>query len=136
MLRDIKPVGVDQDLQEIELTFGDTKTGEENKLLVSGINLKDLPKLPVGKYPDGLYMPIGIGVPPFSQSYEQLESNHPDQSPYFSVFLDSEGRWIDHNRLAVAGVAMHLDAKKPDLVHLYLLSYERSTLIAHFQINL
>ncbi|MGI8504861.1 MAG: hypothetical protein ACR2LR_27595 [Hassallia sp.] len=136
ILRNIKPVGVEQNLQEIELLFSDTKTGETNKLFISGVNLKELPKLAVTDYSKGLYMPLGIGVPPFYQKYEELEKNHPDQSPYFSVLLDSKDKWIDHHHLALDGSAMHLDKNNPNLLHIYLLSYERNTLIAHFSINL
>ncbi len=136
ILRNIQPVGVKQKLQEIELVFKDTKNGEQNRLFISGVNLKELPQLPVNDYSKGLYMPMGIGIPPFYQSYEELQKNHPDQSPYFSVLLDSKNRWIDHHRLAVDGPVMHRDPNNPNLLHLYLLSYERNTVIAHFLINL
>ncbi len=136
ILRNVKPVGVEQNLQEIELAFTDTRTGEINKLFVSGVNLKELPKLSVGDYSKGLYMPMGIGVPPFYQSYEDLTKKHPDESPYFSVLLDSKNGWIDHHHLALDGIVMHLDKDNPNLLHLYLLSYERNTLIGHFLTNL
>jgi hypothetical protein len=136
ILRNIKPVGVEQNLQEIELLFSDIKTGETNKLFISGVNLKELPKLAVADYSKGLYMPLGIGIPPFYQKYEELEKNHPDKSPYFSVLLDSKDKWIDHHHLALDGTAMHLDKDNPNLLHIYFLSYERNTLIAHFSINL
>jgi hypothetical protein len=136
ILRNIKPVNSQKDLQEIELLFSDTKTGEKNRFFISGVNLKELPKLPVSEYPKGLYMPMGIGVPPFYQSYEELQKNHPDQSPYFSVLLDSNNKWIDHHRLAIDGSVMHLDKDNPNLLHLYLLSYERNTLVTHLLINL
>ena len=136
ILRNIKPVGIQQNLQEIELIFEDTKTGEKNKLLISGIDIKNLPKLSVKDYPKGLYMPMGIGIPPFYQSYEELKKSHPDESPYFSFLLDSKDRWIDHHHLAVDGSVMHLDMDNPNLLHLYLLSYERNTLITHLLIYL
>ncbi|WP_413175594.1 hypothetical protein [Anabaena azotica] len=132
VLRNIKPIGVQQNLQEIELVLGDTKTGEQNKLLISGINIQDIPQLPVKNYSKGLYMPLGIGIPPFFQSYEDLTKSHPDKSPYFSLLLDSKDRSIEHHSLGLAGVVMHRDENNPNLLHLYLLSYERSTLIAHF----
>jgi hypothetical protein len=135
-LREVKPTGTTQTLQEIELVFGDTRTGDENKLLISGIDIEKLPQLPVSKYSDGVFTPLGIGIPPFGQSYEKLESNPPDENPSFSLLLDSEGQWIEHHSLGVAGISMHLDEKNPDRLHLYLLSYERSTLIAHFLIDL
>jgi hypothetical protein len=136
ILRKIKPIGVEQTLQEIELAFTDTKTGEKNRLFISGVNLKKLPQLPVENYSKGLYMPMGIGIPPFYQSYEELKNNHPDVSPFFSVLLDLQDRWIDHHHLAVDGSVMHLDKDNPNLLHLYLLSYERNTLIAHFLVNI
>lgn len=136
ILRNIKPVGVKEDLQEIELVYSDTRTGEQNRLFISGVNIKELPRLPVEEYNKGLYMPMGIGIPPFYQSYEELKQNPPDKSPYFSLLLDSEDRWIDHHKVAVDGPVMHLDQDNPNLLHLYLLSYERNTLIAHFLIDL
>ncbi len=132
ILRNIQPIGVKQNLQEIELLLRDTKTGEQNRLFISGINIQNLPKLPVEEYNKGLYMPMGIGIPPFYQSYEELTKSPPDESPFFSFLLDSKDRWIDHHHLAVDGSVMHLDQDNPNLLHLYLLSYERNTLIAHF----
>jgi len=73
-------------------------------------------------------------VPPFFQSYEELEKNPPHQSPYISVLLDAEGRWIDHHSFAIDGPVLHRDEKDPNRLHAYLLSYERHSLIAHFVI--
>ena len=80
-------------------------------------------------------MPMGIGVPPFFQRYEDLQRRLPHQSPYFSILLDGEDRWIDHHRFAIDGPVLHRDATDPDVFHLYLLSYERHSLIAHLVIS-
>jgi len=77
-------------------------------------------------------MPMGIGVPPFYQTYEQLQANDPCDSPYYAFVLNEKDQWIDHHKAAIDGPVMHRDADNPDIVHLYLLSYERHTLIAHF----
>jgi hypothetical protein len=103
---------------------------------VSGFDISALPAVPVEQYLMRLYMPMGIGVPPFFQSYEDLQKHPPDKSPFFSVLLDSEGRWLDHHHIAVDGSIMHRDALNRDLLHVYLLSYERHTLIGHFVISL
>ena len=131
-LRTIEPTDSQQNFQEIELEFNDKKTGETNRLLLSGINLKQLPKLAVSDYQKGLYLPLGIKVPPFFQGYEKLASQSPSESPYFGVILDSKDRWINRHDLAVDGFVMHLDLDNPNLLHTYLLSYERHTLVAHF----
>ena len=36
--------------------------------------------------------------------------------------------------LSIDGPVMHRDEKEPNLIHLYLLSYERHALVAHFKI--
>ena len=78
---------------------------------------------------------MGIGVPPFVQSYDELMKNPPDKGPYFCVLLDGAGRWINHHDVAVDGPVMHRDEKDPDLLHVYLLSYERHTLIGHYVVS-
>jgi hypothetical protein len=121
-------------LNELELVFT-SKTGATNRFLVSGFSLEGLPAVPVKDYPKGLYMPMGIGTPPFFQSYADLEKNPPDKSAYFSVLLDAAGRWINHHDVAIDGPVLHRDADQPYLVHVYLLSYERHALIAHVVID-
>lgn len=123
-------------LKELELVFEDEKTGQPTRVFVSGFDVNTLPQLKVEDYPKGLYMPMGIGVPPFFQKYEDLEKNPPYQSPYFSMVLDGESRWINHHDMAVDGPVIHRDSNDPNLLHVYLLSYERHSLIAHFLVPL
>ena len=120
---------------ELELTFIGSD-GSTNRFLVGGVDFASLPQLPRRDYPKGLYMPMGIGVPPFYQDYADLLQRDPMDSPYYSVLLDESERWIDHHAAAIDGPVMHRDADDPDLVHLYLLSYERHTLVGHFTFRL
>src|SRR5207245_1825452 len=83
-------------LHELELVFS-SKNGDKTRFLVSGIDPSSLPALARGEYDKGLYMPMGIGVPPFFQTYDDLRRNPPDKSPYFSLMLDDAGRWINHH---------------------------------------
>jgi uncharacterized membrane protein YdjX (TVP38/TMEM64 family) len=133
VLRDVVSPATATPLQELELQFTGSRGGKY-RFLVSGFDLAALPQLPVEDYPKGLYMPMGIGVPPFFQSYADLEKSPPEKSPYFSVLLDADGRWINHHEVAVDGPVLHRDAKDPNLLHVYLLSYERQTLIAHLTV--
>jgi hypothetical protein len=136
VLREIQSKTNAQELQEIELIFSDTRNGDTNKIIMGGIDLQALPQLPTIEYNKGLYRPIGISLTPFSQSYEELKANPPDQIPYYSAILDAENRWIDNHSFGVDGVVMHRDAQNPNLLHAYLLSYERHTLISHYLIDL
>jgi hypothetical protein len=136
VLREIVSPATDRPLHELELVFEGKQGAGTCRFLVSGFDAAKLPRLPVADYPRGLYAPMGIGVPPFFQSYKELQENPPQKSPYFCVLLDTEGRWINHHDVAVDGPVMHRDAKNPDLLHVYLLSYERHSLIGHFVVSL
>jgi len=149
------PSSPDKSLHEIELVFqADPSRIEKKKhgeftpcrfrrdvgrdkcsttrIIVGGIDLDSLPVLPKQNYSKGLYMPMGIGVPPFYQTYEELQANPPTCSPYYSFMLNEKSQWIDHHKAAIDGPVLLRDADNPDLIHMYLLSYERHVLVAHF----
>jgi hypothetical protein len=147
------PARPGQVLHEIELTFHPDRKGSGHetcddlgckagncsrdrgaltRIFIGGIDLESLPVLPVYNYSKGLYMPMGIAVPPFYQTYEELRINPPTDSPYYSFILNEKDEWLDHHSIAIDGPVMHRDVNDPDMVHLYLLSYERHTLVAHF----
>lgn len=136
VIRKVKAPQSEKLLDEIELVFQSSRNGERQKLIISGIDLEKLPALSVKEYPKGLYMPMGIGVPPFYQSYEALKTENPSESPYFGLLLDEKDRWINHHETAIDGPVLHRDASNPNLIHLYLLSYERMSLVAHFLLML
>ncbi len=136
LLREVRSPASKKRLHELELVFSSTKTDGVSRFFVSGIDLDALPRLAVNDYSRSpFYLPMGIGVPPFYQSYEELQRSPPERSPYFSVLLDGQDRWIDHHNFAIDGPVLHRDLKDPDLLHVYLLSYERHSLIAHFVIR-
>ncbi len=136
LMREIKPASGEQGLQELEITFEDTDSGDKNRLIISGFDVNALPQLDTQDYPKGLYMPMGINVPPFYQSYDQLKTSPPDQSSYFSMILDEDNQWINHHETSIDGPVMHLDKDDKSILHVYLLSYERHTLIRHFKVEL
>jgi uncharacterized membrane protein YdjX (TVP38/TMEM64 family) len=135
ILREIKSPATDRTLHELELVFSSTKREGTSRFIISGFDLDALPQLPAKDYPKGLYMPIGVGTPPFFQSYEELQKNPSHKSPYVSVLLDEQDLWIDHHSVAIDGPVLHRDENAPGLLHIYLLSYERHSLIAHFVIS-
>jgi len=136
VLRKVKSPASDETVDELELTFANRANSAKLRFLASGFEIDKLPQLPVAAYPKGLYMPMGIGVPPFYQDYVLLQQHPPDQSPYFSVLLDEQDRWIDHHHFAIDGPVMHRDSDDPGKLHIYLLSYERHSLIGHWIVSL
>ncbi|MEM9538618.1 MAG: hypothetical protein AAGA60_03805 [Cyanobacteria bacterium P01_E01_bin.42] len=124
-----------QALQEIDFYF-QSEAGKTRKLVVSGVDLKALPQLSPQDYSNGLYMPLGYGTP-FTQDYEELKQNPPAQSPLFSALFDESDRIIDYRHdVGINGMVMHRDAVNPDLVHFYLLSYERISIVGHYTLDL
>ncbi|SRR5579883_366463 len=136
ILRTVKSSASEQPLQELELLFKDQKTGGENRFFASGFDLNKIPQLAVSDYSKGLYMPMGIGIPPFYQSYDDLKKLPPFKSPYVSVLLDSQNKWLNHHDTAIDGVVMHRDKDNSQLLHFYFLSYERHSIVGHYLITL
>jgi len=134
VLRNIQSPATVKPLQELELIFEDDNTNKV-RFIVSGFDLSAIPQLEMSNYSKGLQTLMGIGMPPVFESYPALENNPPDKSPYFSVLLDSENKWINHHDVAIDGSVMHRDNIDPNILHIYLLSYERHTLIGHYTIT-
>ena len=130
--RRVKSVLNGEELEELELKF-ETVDGKETRLYIGGLDLSKAPALAPEDYPKGIYLPMGIGTPKFYQDYTELLDNPPHENPYYSFFLNEDDGWIDHHSMAVDGPVIHRDADNPDLVHLYLMSYERHLLVAHFE---
>lgn len=135
-VRQIENPGSDGIRHEIEVVFRNGGTGEASRFIVSGLDLTALPRLPQDSYSKGFYMPMGIGVPPFYQGYRDLQSNPPHRSDYFCVMVDEKNRWINHHDVAIDGPVLHRDIHDPNRVHLYLLSYERHSLVAHIVLQI
>jgi hypothetical protein len=136
IMREVTCPETSRPLHELELVFSGGRAGEISRFFVSGFDLGTIQAFPVEQYSRGLYMPMGIGVPPFFQSYEELQKYPPDESPFFSVLLDYEDRWLDHHHIAIDGSIIHRDALDSSLLHMYLLSYERHSLVGHFVISI
>lgn len=131
ILRKVVSPATPAPLSELELVFSSGDNGNTYRFFASGFDLAALPQLPVSQYHNGMYMPMGIGIPPFAQSYADLQKTPPSKSPYVSVLLDKNDRWINHHTVSIDGAVLHRDEKDPGLLHVYLLSYERHTLLGH-----
>lgn len=119
-------------LDELELLFDRGRT----RLVFGGIDLEQLPVLSPDHYTEGRQLPMGIGVPPFYESYETLTQNPPENLSSHSLLVDEENRWLNHHAIAIDGTIVFRDQSNPSYLHVYLLSYERHALIAHYIIDL
>ncbi len=124
-----------ESLIEVEIDF-ENNARARRKLIVSGIDWQQVPKLQIANYSDGIYMPLGFGTP-FTQDYAELEANPPAFNPFFSVLLDEANQVIDYRKdIGINGLVMHRDMIDDNLLHVYPMSYERITLIGHYVVDL
>ncbi len=136
VLKDVNINNEEDTYQEIILNFSDNSNSSKYKIIIGGFKVKDLPTKVSQEYPQSFYMPMGISVPPFYQTYEHLRLKPPYNTYYYSFILDTENKWLDHHRIGIDGPVMHRDIADPNIVHLYLLSYERHSLIGHYVLSI
>ena len=130
-LRFVKSQAGPKPLAEIELTFRSKQSGEATRLVLGGLDLAALPAAPPEEYHRGWQVPLGIGNPSFFESYDEVVTNPPMQRTFYGFHLDSQNHWLDHHAIGVDGPLLHWDTEDHSLLHLYLLSYERHTLLNH-----
>lgn len=73
---------------------------------------------------------------PLKESYSVLINNPPEKSPVFSVLVNEKNKWINHHEIAIDGSYLFLDKNQPNRLHLYLVSYERHAVVAHYWMDL
>ena len=132
------PATSKQKFDELVITYADDKPNQnsESYFYISGFDLKTLPHVSTRHYAKGRLFLMGIGTPPLKQAYKVLAKHPPEKSPVFSVFLDKKGRWINHHEVAIDGSILFIDKDKPSVLHVYLVSYERHAVIAHYRLML
>lgn len=121
---------------EFEMTFNHKEKKQVTRWIFGGIDLSKIPSLPENEANKGWHKPIGIANHGFSQSYKDLVSNPVKDNPYFSVFLDQEGRWLDSHSLGIDAILMHFDDQNKNLLHLWPLSFERHAFVGHYVVTL
>ena len=124
-----------QELLEVEIEFTNA-AGDPRRLIINGFDLEEIPHLESSQYVKGVYASLGFGAP-FVQAYRGLEKSPPDESPFFSVWLDGETRVINYRQdIGLNGLALDRDIQDETRLHIYLLSYERITLVGHYVVDL
>ena len=129
---------------EIELEFYRAENKREmTRLIFGGI---DISKLDTLLYEDAnkakTQMPMGIANHSFTQSYKELSKpgNESADSPCYAMLLDRNDKWLNSHFKGIDGIMLHFGKKKamdsdgPEVLHIWLLSFERHALVGHFAI--
>lgn len=127
-----------QDLYELVIVYSDDEPNQNNDsyFYVSGFDIKKLPRLDPKQYAKGKLFLMGVGTPPLKQTYTALLKNPPESDPIFSVFLNEKDEWINHHEAAIDGAILFIDKYKKNRLHMYVVSYERHAVVAHYIITL
>lgn len=123
-------------LLEIELQFTHRDGKKQTKLVFGGLDTALVPTLPVEKANSGWKNSMGVGNHPFYETYEQHEKWQCSQSPYYAFLTDVDDKWLDSHKIGIDGPILHFDGENQNILHLWLLSFERHALVGHYVINL
>ena len=124
--REVANPAVSGTFPEIEMRF-------ENgyRILVADSKLPDLParsEVPAVDR-DVLRLVCGIGTPVIHANAAERAAEISEDRPRYLMILDAKGNHIDNHLTGVDGVYAWRDAE--DLLHLWLVGYERIALVAH-----
>jgi len=123
-------------LHEIVLSFSDKEDKRKTQLVIGGLDLSVFPELEPDDANLGWKSSMGIGNHPFYETYEQHEKLKADQNPYYALLLDGENKFLDSHLVGIDGPIFHFDKNDRNILHLWLLSFERHALVGHYVINL
>lgn len=122
-------------LIEVSISFSDNDGTRKTKLIIGGIEVNKIPMLSIERMNNGFQMPMGIANHSFYETYEECLANMSVNNPYYGLFLDEEGKWLDSHKIGIDGPLMYFDENDPSQLHLWLLSFERHSFVGHYVID-
>lgn len=123
-------------LREVQLDFTHKTNGKQTTLLIGGLDFKRFPVLPPSEANKGWKSSMGIGNHTFYELYKDHLHSKSEQSPYYALLLDGEGKWLDSHEIGIDGPIFHFEDEERKILHLWLLSFERHALVGHYVIEL
>jgi hypothetical protein len=83
---------------------------------------------------DVLKFVCGIGTPIIHAKAEERAAEMSEDRPRYLLILDAKGNHVDTHLMGVDGLYAWREAGEPGKLHVWLVSYERIALIAHFSV--
>lgn len=122
---------------ELDVTFArNSDSTELTRVVIGGIKLDQIPQLALNDYNKGFKMPMGIGNHAFYEKAEYAQHHSSKENPYYALIVNEEGKWLDSHFFGVDGPIFHRDEKDPNLLHYWLLSFERHAMVTHLTFKL
>ncbi|MDB3907508.1 hypothetical protein N9355_08545 [Crocinitomicaceae bacterium] len=130
-----KSIRSDSELIEIEFNFDDPNSGLMTRLFIGGLKWTDFPQLSEVNANKGWKNSMGFGNHSFYESLKDFNHYNTAESDYYAYLTDANGNWLDSHKIGIDGPIIHIDENDPNLLHVWLLSFERHALIGHYLIQ-
>ncbi len=122
---------------EFDISYArNTDTNYITRVVIGGIKKSQLKQLDIVNYNKGLKMPMGIGNHGFYEPINYAETHSSSDSPYYGFVIDNEEKWVDSHFFGIDGPLLHLDKDDPNILHFWLLSFERHAMVCHLTFSL
>lgn len=121
-------------LHELQLSFSHKDNESTTTLVVGGIDFDEIPVLEESEANKGWKNSMGIGNHSFYESYEKHIATKAQDSPYYGLILDEDGKWLDSHKVGIDGPIFHFSDQEKSVLHLWILSFERHALVGHYEI--
>jgi hypothetical protein len=131
---DVFGLASEKNATEINMTFSD---GERTThFVVGGIDLDKMPKLSADNANSGWKSSMGFGNHPFYETKTEHLAHKCSESKYYAYLSDAENKWLDSHEIGIDGPIIHWDDAQENLLHIWLLSFERHALVGHYTLQL
>ena len=121
---------------ELKFIYRSNKDNKITYLTLGGLKKEQIPILNIKEAKDGFQMPMGIANHSFYESYKFMLKNPSKQNPYYALLLNEEEKFIDSHEIGIDGPLLHWDQNNKDLLHVWILSFERHAFVGHYTLQL
>lgn len=127
---------LENNLFEIEINYLNTDSTTTTKFFISGLNKNEIPTLPTSQVNDGWKNSMGFGNHTFYETYAHCLENGSVDSKYFALLTDKQNHWLDSHYIGIDGPLLHWDNKDKNVLHIWILAFERHAFVGHYKIRI
>lgn len=122
-------------LSEVEFTYKDKEGDRETHLIIGGLDLSKMPVLDNLDANKGWKNSMGFGNHPFYESTETHKEWDVEHNHYYGYLTNEKGEWLDSHAVGIDGPVIYFDKNDKNLLHFWILSFERHTFVSHYSIR-
>ena len=123
-----------QNSTEFVLSFSDDKD-RITKFFLGGLDIESFPTLAPTEANSGYKISMGFSNHTFYETYKQHLAWDSSKHPFYSFIVDEDGKWLDSHKIGIDGPILHWDKADSNMLHLWLLSFERHAIVGHYTIS-